>query len=107
MLLENALGGNCKTALVANIGPSSDNASESLNTIRFAARATHINNCVEEETAEMLELNEKEEMIIEKKKIDGFAFDAHNHAQLTMGSHSISVLGWLGGMNPPVLLLHH
>eukprot|EP00730_Choanoeca_flexa_P001208 TRINITY_DN10530_c0_g1_i1.p1 TRINITY_DN10530_c0_g1~~TRINITY_DN10530_c0_g1_i1.p1 ORF type:complete len:1028 (+),score=289.58 TRINITY_DN10530_c0_g1_i1:52-3135(+) len=41
-LLSNALGGNSKTVMIANISPSSLNYDESLSTLRFADRAKQI-----------------------------------------------------------------
>lgn len=43
-LLKDSLGGNSKTLIIANIGPSSSNYEESLNTLRFASRARQITN---------------------------------------------------------------
>lgn len=41
-ILQDALGGNSRTALLCCCSPSSLNASESLSTLRFGARAKHI-----------------------------------------------------------------
>ncbi|GKV08935.1 hypothetical protein SLEP1_g20505 [Rubroshorea leprosula] len=41
-ILQDALGGNSRTALLCCCSPSSSNISESLSTLRFAARAKHI-----------------------------------------------------------------
>ncbi|KAJ8632434.1 hypothetical protein MRB53_025770 [Persea americana] len=41
-ILQDALGGNSRTALLCCCSPSSSNASESLSTLRFGARAKHI-----------------------------------------------------------------
>ncbi|CAK0736757.1 hypothetical protein CVIRNUC_000798 [Coccomyxa viridis] len=43
-LLQESLGGNSKTIMVANIGPSSSNLAETLSTLRFAQRAKSIKN---------------------------------------------------------------
>uniref|UniRef100_A0A5K3ET67 Kinesin-like protein n=1 Tax=Mesocestoides corti TaxID=53468 RepID=A0A5K3ET67_MESCO len=43
-LLQNSLGGNSKTVMVANIGPSSYNYDETINTLRYASRAKNIKN---------------------------------------------------------------
>lgn len=43
-LLQNSLGGNARTCLVACVSPSSYNAAESLSTARFAAAAARIVN---------------------------------------------------------------
>ncbi|KAL8109401.1 hypothetical protein AgCh_025480 [Apium graveolens] len=41
-VLQNALGGNCRTALLCCCSPSPRNVSESLSTLRFGARARHV-----------------------------------------------------------------
>lgn len=43
-LLQDSLGGNARTVMVANIGPSSYNYEETLTTLRYASRAKNIKN---------------------------------------------------------------
>ncbi|XP_063260535.1 kinesin-like protein KIF3B [Prinia subflava] len=43
-LLQDSLGGNAKTVMVANIGPASYNVEETLTTLRYANRAKNIKN---------------------------------------------------------------
>ena len=43
-ILEDSLGGNCKTTMMAMISPSNDAFSESLSTLKFATRAKKIRN---------------------------------------------------------------
>ncbi|XP_060082494.1 kinesin-like protein KIF3A [Ylistrum balloti] len=43
-LLQDSLGGNSKTAMVANIGPADYNYDESISTLRYANRAKNIKN---------------------------------------------------------------
>ena len=43
-LLQDSLGGNSKTVMIANIGPASYNYDESFNTLRYANRAKNIKN---------------------------------------------------------------
>ncbi|XP_036327886.1 kinesin-like protein Klp68D [Rhagoletis pomonella] len=43
-LLQDSLGGNSKTIMIANIGPSSYNYNETLTTLRYASRAKTIQN---------------------------------------------------------------
>lgn len=43
-LLEDSLGGNCKTTMMAMISPSHDSFNESLSTLHFARRAKNIKN---------------------------------------------------------------
>ncbi|KAI6175289.1 Kinesin-like protein [Aphelenchoides bicaudatus] len=43
-LLQDSLGGNSKTVMIANIGPASYNVDETLSTLRYANRAKNIKN---------------------------------------------------------------
>lgn len=43
-MLEDSLGGNCKTTIIAMISPSTDAFGESLSTLKFANRAKNIKN---------------------------------------------------------------
>ena len=43
-ILENSLGGNCKTTMMTMISPSYDSFNESLSTLKFATRAKKIKN---------------------------------------------------------------
>jgi len=43
-LLQDSLGGNTKTVMIANIGPADYNFDETLNTLRYASRAKNIKN---------------------------------------------------------------
>ena len=43
-LLEDSLGGNCKTTMMAMISPSSEGFGESISTLKFATRAKKIKN---------------------------------------------------------------
>lgn len=43
-LLQDSLGGNTKTVMIANIGPADYNTDETLSTLRYASRAKHIEN---------------------------------------------------------------
>ena len=42
--MTDSLGGNTKTVMIANIGPSDTNFDESLNTLRYANQAKNIRN---------------------------------------------------------------
>ena len=44
LIFSDSLGGNSKTIMVANIGPSSFNCDETLTTLRYASRAKKIHN---------------------------------------------------------------
>lgn len=43
-ILQDSLGGNTKTMMIANLGPADYNIDESLSTLRYASRAKHIQN---------------------------------------------------------------
>lgn len=43
-LLQDSLGGNARTVMVANVGPASYNFDETLTTLRYANRAKNIKN---------------------------------------------------------------
>ena len=43
-ILEDSLGGNCKTTMIAMISPSHDAFNESLSTLKFATRAKKVKN---------------------------------------------------------------
>ncbi|XP_038606447.1 kinesin-like protein KIF3B [Tachyglossus aculeatus] len=43
-LLQDSLGGNARTVMVANVGPASYNVEETLTTLRYASRAKNIKN---------------------------------------------------------------
>lgn len=43
-LLQDSLGGNTKTVMIANVGPADYNFDETLSTLRYASRAKNIQN---------------------------------------------------------------
>jgi hypothetical protein len=43
-LLQDSLGGNTKTVMIAAVSPASDNYVETLSTLRYASRAKNIKN---------------------------------------------------------------
>lgn len=45
-MLQDSLGGNTKTVMIANIGPSSFNHDETISTLKYANRAKNIKNDV-------------------------------------------------------------
>ena len=45
-MLQSSLGGNTKTVMLANVGPSSDNHEETISTLKYANRAKNIKNDV-------------------------------------------------------------
>merc|ERR1712194_326089 len=77
-LLKDSLGGNSKTCIIANISPASVSFSETLSTLKFAARAKMIKNnaSVNEEASGNIEslkkeINRlKEELLCSRKMIE-------------------------------------
>ncbi len=45
-LLQDSLGGNTKTVMIANVGPSGYNYDETVSTLKYASRAKNIKNDV-------------------------------------------------------------
>jgi hypothetical protein len=43
-LLQDSLGGNCKTALIVTVGPSLRHLDETVSTLTFGMRAMHVHN---------------------------------------------------------------
>lgn len=69
-LLQDSLGGNSKTIMIANIGPSEYNYNESLTTLRYAHRAKTIQNKpVKNEDPQDTQLREYQEEIARLKKL--------------------------------------
>lgn len=69
-LLQDSLGGNSKTIMIANIGPSEYNYNETLTTLRYAHRAKTIQNKpVKNEDPQDTQLREYQEEIARLKKL--------------------------------------
>lgn len=69
-LLQDSLGGNSKTIMIANIGPSEYNYNETLTTLRYANRAKTIQNKpVMNEDPQDTKLREYQEEIARLKKL--------------------------------------
>lgn len=70
-LLQDSLGGNAKTVMVANVGPASYNVEETLTTLRYANRAKNIKNKprVNEDPKDALLREFQEKLEIEKRAI--------------------------------------
>lgn len=69
-LLQDSLGGNSKTIMIANIGPSAYNYNETLTTLRYASRAKTIQNQpVKNEDPQDAKLKEYQEEIERLKRL--------------------------------------
>ena len=70
-LLQDSLGGNSKTIMVANIGPASYNYDETLTTLRYASRAKNIKNKprINEDPKDALLRQYQEEILRLKEKL--------------------------------------
>lgn len=70
-LLQDSLGGNSKTIMVANIGPASYNYDETLTTLRYANRAKNIKNKprINEDPKDALLRQYQEEILRLKEKL--------------------------------------
>jgi kinesin family protein 3/17 len=68
-LLEDSLGGNCKTTMMAMVSPAAETFGESLCTLKFATRAKKIkNNAVVNEDVDQKALLRKYEVELRKLK---------------------------------------
>ncbi|XP_036387626.1 kinesin-like protein KIF3B [Megalops cyprinoides] len=71
-LLQDSLGGNARTVMVANIGPASYNVEETLTTLRYSNRAKNIKNRprVNEDPKEALLREFQEEIVRLKEQLE-------------------------------------
>uniref|UniRef100_A0A8C0BN60 Kinesin-like protein n=1 Tax=Buteo japonicus TaxID=224669 RepID=A0A8C0BN60_9AVES len=78
-LLQDSLGGNTKTLMVACLSPADNNYDESLSTLRYANRAKNIKNkpCINEDPKDAL-LREYQKEIKKLKAILAEQMSAHN-----------------------------
>lgn len=76
-LLQDSLGGNTKTLMVACISPADNNFDETLSTLRYANRAKNIKNKpkINEDPKEAMLREYREEILRLKGLIDGQTFD--------------------------------
>lgn len=89
-LLKDSLGGNSKTAMIANVSPASINFSETLSTLKFAQRAKLIKNkaSINEELTGSVEVLRKE---IARLKRDLQAAQSGNYGGHSLSSEGMSV----------------
>lgn len=71
-ILEDSLGGNCLTTMVAMVSPASESFSESLSTLKFASRAKTIRNSlrVNEDTSDQRALLRKCEVEVKRLRVE-------------------------------------
>lgn len=69
-ILQDSLGGNSKTIMIANIGPASSNYEETLTTLRYAHRAKAIKNSpIKNEDPKITKLREYQQEIMRLKQL--------------------------------------
>ena len=79
-LLEDSLGGNCKTTMMAMISPSSEGFGESISTLKFATRAKKIKNEARiNEDVDQRALLRKYEVELRKLKQELTEKNKHSH----------------------------
>ena len=79
-LLQDSLGGNTKTVMIANISPSGFNYNETVTTLRYAARANAITNIpkINEDPKDALLKQYEEEIKRLREQVGGGAPSAYN-----------------------------
>merc|ERR1712130_67502 len=72
-LLSDSLGGNTKTVMIANIGPSANNLDETMSTLRYANRAKNIKNKprINEDPKDAMIRKMKDELTNLQKQLNG------------------------------------
>lgn len=100
-LLQDSLGGNSKTVMIANVSPSPANLHETISTLRFARRAKFIKNTAvvnEDLTADASQL--KQEISRLKQELSRYRMICE--AALNNSVPGVPASGGAGGMdNPP------
>lgn len=98
---------NSKTAVIACISPAADSAEETLSTLQFAARATHIRNRGAE-GPDPDELHEKKEGALERAAADNVVDLSSGGTTISIGAGEIHCYGdWSAGPGAPVVLMLH
>ena len=71
--MQDSLGGNTKTVMVANIGPADYNFNETIGTLRFASRAKKIQNkpTINEDPKDTMLREYQETILLLKKQLEG------------------------------------
>eukprot|EP00455_Lapot_gusevi_P025171 TRINITY_DN2641_c0_g2_i1.p1 TRINITY_DN2641_c0_g2~~TRINITY_DN2641_c0_g2_i1.p1 ORF type:complete len:781 (-),score=158.43 TRINITY_DN2641_c0_g2_i1:50-2308(-) len=83
-LLQDSLGGNTKTVMVANVGPALSNFDETISTLRYADRAKHIKNTprVNEDPKDTMLRKYTEEIALLKAQLEARRASAQNGTAL-------------------------
>lgn len=91
-LLQDSLGGNSKTVMVATIGPADFNYEETISTLRYATRAKHIRNCakINEDPKDAILRRYQEEILRLRTLLEQKKFELHNRATLPPKKKKIS-----------------
>ncbi|XP_046401974.1 kinesin-like protein KIF3A [Ischnura elegans] len=98
-LLQDSLGGNSKTVMVANVGPAEYNYDETVSTLRYAMRAKGIQNraWVNEDPKDALLRQFQDEILLLKKQLSSLsvedASEIMENLGMGTGNHSQSVSG--------------
>lgn len=88
-LLQDSLGGNTKTVMIANVGPADYNYDETMNTLRYASRAKNIQNKprINEDPKDALLREYQEEIAKLKEQLD--ALNAGVDPEQIMKKHGV------------------
>lgn len=91
--MQDNLGGNSKTVMVATVSPASDNYEESLSTLRYADRAKRIvNHAVVNEDKNSRVIRELREEVEKLKQMLGLGGTISGEAEGAIGGQSVREL---------------
>jgi len=94
-LLQDSLGGNSQTLMLACISPAESNYDESLNTLRYASRARNIKNKPvvnrDSESAKVIELNQRIIMLEGLLSKSGEEIPAHSSVDISEYENEVCV----------------
>ena len=81
-ILQDSLGGNAKTSMIANIGPANYNYDETMSTLRFASRAKKIENKpkINEDPKDALLRDYKQQILQLRQKLDNMSGDSNSNS---------------------------
>uniref|UniRef100_A0AC34FAS9 Kinesin-like protein n=1 Tax=Panagrolaimus sp. ES5 TaxID=591445 RepID=A0AC34FAS9_9BILA len=99
-LLQDSLGGNSKTLMIANIGPATYNYDETISTLRYANRAKNIKNVarINEDPKDALIRKFQEDIEILKRKLENDegaeSEEDENNTAMTGSKHPSTHQNW-------------